>query len=146
MIYQYKFDKILTIKEKEKNDARSKYNEAQKVFEQAAEKLYYYLKKKEELIDFQQTKLSSGLSIQEIRHQQLFMGNLEKLIDESQKDVINARNLMNFQQEKLKEKNVEMKKYEKIKEKDFQKFLKDVKETENKQMDEISIQQFISKR
>lgn len=38
-----------------------------------------------------------------------------------------------------------MKKYEKIKEKDLQKYLEVVKVVENKQMDEISIQQFLSK-
>jgi len=145
MIYQYKFEKILTIKEKEKSDARTAYNEALKNFEQVAEKLYKLLKKKEELLDYQQVKLTSGLSVQEIRHNQLFMGNLEKLIEQCQKDVIEARYRMNLQQERLKEKNIEVKKYEKIKEKDFQKFLEVVKETENKQMDEISIQQFLSK-
>ena len=145
MIYKYKFDKILTIKEKEKSDARAKYNEAQKSFEQVAEKLYNLLKKKENLIDFQQTKLSTGLSVQEIRHNQLFMDHLEKLIEQCQKDVIQARYKMNLEQEKLKEKNMEVRKYEKIKEKDFQKYLEALKEAENKQMDEISIQQYLSK-
>ena len=144
-MYTYKFEKILTIKEKEKNDARAKYNDAQKSFEQVAEKLYNLLKKKEELIDFQQKKLSTGLSVQDIRHNQLFMDNLEKLIDQCQKEVIQARNKMNLQQERLKEKNIEVKKYEKIKEKDLQKYLEVVKVAENKQMDEISIQQFLSK-
>lgn len=46
MIYQYKFEKILTIKEKEKRDALSKYNAALKTFEKVAEKLYKLLKKK----------------------------------------------------------------------------------------------------
>lgn len=146
MIYKYKFEKILSIKEKEKSDARAKFNEAQKSFEKVAEKLYNLLKKKEELLDFQQTKLSAGLSVQEIRHNQLFMNNLEQLIDHCQKDVIQARHQMNLQQERLKEKNIEVKKYEKIKEKDFQKFLEVVKVAESKQMDEISIQQFLSKR
>ena len=145
MSYQYKFDKILTIKEKEKSDARAKYNEAQKSFEQVAEKLYNLLKKKEELIDFQQIKLSRGLSVQEIRHNQLFMGNLEKSIEQCQKEVMQARYKMNLQQDRLKEKNIEVKKYEKIKEKDFEKYLEVVKVAENKQMDEISIQQFLSK-
>lgn len=145
MIYQYKFEKILTIKEKEKSDARAKYNEAQKTFEQVAEKLYNLLKKKEELIEFQQFKLSTGLSVQDIRHNQLFMDNLEKVIEQCQKDVIQARHKMNLQQDILKEKNIEVKKYEKIKEKDFQKFLDALKTAENKLMDEISIQQFLSK-
>lgn len=145
MIYKYKFDKILTIREKEKSDARAKYNEAQKSFEQVAEKLYNLLKKKENLIDFQQMKLSTGLSVQEIRHNQLFMDHLEKSIEQCQKDVLQARYKMNVEQDKLKEKNMEVRKYEKIKEKDFQKYLVALKEAENKQMDEISIQQYLSK-
>lgn len=145
MIYQYKFEKILTIKEKEKRDALSKYNAALKKFEEVAGKLYKFLKKKEDLVAFQQEKLRNGLSIQEIRHHQLFMDNLEKLISISQEEVIEARYKMNVLQDVLMERNIEVKKYEKMKENDFLKFLDSLKEAENKQMDEISIRQFLSK-
>ncbi|WP_340373191.1 flagellar export protein FliJ [Peribacillus sp. FSL E2-0218] len=145
MIYQYKFEKILSIKEKEKNDALAKYNAAVKRFEEVAEKLYRLLKKKEELLDFQQEKLRNGLSIQEIRHHQLFMDNLEILVSHCQQEVIESRYKMNFQRDALMERNIEVKKYEKMKENDFLKFLDVIKEAENKQMDEISIRQFLSK-
>ncbi|MFJ5622112.1 flagellar export protein FliJ [Peribacillus loiseleuriae] len=145
MIYQYKFDKILTIKENEKNDVLVKYNETIKKFEEVAEKLYKLLKKKEDLLQFQQEKLTQGLTVQEIRHNQQFMDNLENIIMHNQKEVIQARQAMNMQQSKLMEKNIEVKKYEKIKEKDFQKFLEEIKEADNKNMDEISIRQFHSK-
>lgn len=145
MIYQYKFEKILTIKEKEKRDALSKYNTALKKFEEVAGKLYKFLKKKEDLLAFQEERLRNGLSIQEIRHHQLFMDNLEKLISLSQEEVIEARYKMNVLQEVLMERNIEVKKYEKMKENDFHKFLDIIKEDENRQMDEISIRQFSSK-
>ncbi|CAH0214278.1 Flagellar FliJ protein [Peribacillus sp. Bi96] len=145
MIYQYKFEKILTIKEKEKSDALAKYNAALKRFEEVAEKLYKLLKKKEELLEFQQEKLRNGLSVQEIRHHQLFMDNLEKLLSHCQQDVIEARYKMNVQRDIVMERNIEVKKYEKMKENDFLKFLEVIKEAENKQMDEISIRQFLSK-
>ncbi|MGE7185201.1 flagellar export protein FliJ [Peribacillus sp. NPDC006672] len=145
MIYQYKFEKILTIKEKEKNDALAKYNTALKKFEEVAEKLYRLLKKKEELLEFQQEKLRNGLSVQEIRHHQLFMDNLEKLLSHCQQEVIEARYKMNVQRDILMDRNIEVKKYEKMKENDFLKFLDVIKEAENKQMDEISIRQFLSK-
>ncbi|MFJ7747046.1 flagellar export protein FliJ [Peribacillus sp. NPDC097295] len=145
MIYQYKFEKILTIKEKEKRDALSKYNAALKNFEELAGELYKFLKKKEDLLAFQQEKLKNGLSIQEIRHHQLFMDNLEKLISISQEEVIEARYKMNVLQDVLMERNIEVKKYEKMKENDFHKFLDILKEAENKQMDEVSIRQFLSK-
>ncbi|SIQ73724.1 flagellar FliJ protein [Peribacillus simplex] len=145
MIYQYKFEKILTIKEKEKTDALAKYNAALKKFEEVAEKLYKLLKKKEELLEFQQEKLRTGLSVQEIRHHQLFMDNLEKLLSHFQQEVIEARYKMNNQRDILLERNIEVKKYEKMKENGFLKFLDVIKEAENKQMDEISIRQFLSK-
>ncbi|MDF9762401.1 flagellar FliJ protein [Peribacillus simplex] len=145
MIYQYKFEKILNIKEKEKKDALAKYNTALKKFEEVAERLYKLLKKKEELLEFQQEKLRNGLSVQEIRHHQLFMDNLEKLLSHCQQEVIEARYKMNVQRDLLMERNIEVKKYEKMKENDFLKFLDVLKEVENKQMDEISIRQFLSK-
>ncbi|WP_163101507.1 flagellar export protein FliJ [Peribacillus alkalitolerans] len=145
MVYQYKFSKILTLKEREKEDAYSKYSQALKHFEEVAEKLFRLLKKKEDLLEFQEKKLVNGLSVDHIRHHQSFIGNLEKIIDHCQKEVIEARTKLNLFQSLLIEKNVEVKKYEKIKEKDFSNFLEIVKENDNRQMDEISIQQFVSK-
>lgn len=143
MGYAFKFERILTLKEREKEEVFSLYEESIKKFEEAAEKLYELLKKKEDMEEYQFQRLQNGLPVEEIRHYQQFIGNLEKSIDYYQKMVIHARNRMNYYQEKLKEKNVEVKKYEKIKERDFAKFIEDLKREENKQMDEISIQQQI---
>ena len=51
---------------------------------------------------------------------------------------------MNFYHQVLIEKNMEVKKYEKMKEKDVQAFIEQVNQLENRQMDEISIQQYMS--
>lgn len=138
MKYQYKFEKILSLKEREKDEALSTYQKSVKRFENVAEELYQLLKKKEDLLDFQTSKLETGLSIQEIRHHQRFITNLEKSIKHYQDLVINARNQMNWYEQKLQEKNIEVKKYEKLKEKDFEKYLFLLQEIENKQIDEIS--------
>ncbi|WP_445488768.1 flagellar export protein FliJ [Niallia sp. 03133] len=143
MGYAFKFEKILTIKEREKDEVVAIYNQAVKRFEDAAEKLYELLKKKEDLEEFQAEKLENGLSVQEIRHHQHFIINLIKMIEHSQKIVVNARNSMNFYQEKLMEKNIEVKKLAKMKEKDVMKFIQLEKEMEAKQMDDISLQQYM---
>lgn len=143
MKYQYKFGRVLAIKEREKDEALSLYQESVRKFEEVAQKLYELLKKKEDLEAYQATGLQNGLPILEIRHQQQFIGNLEKTIQHYQKMVINARNRMNLHQEKLMEKNVEVKKYEKIREKDFGQFVEELKAHESKQMDDISIQHFM---
>lgn len=143
MGYQFRFDQILHIKEREKDDALSIFSDSVKKFEDAAEKLYELLKKKEDLVSFQSERLLTGLPVQEIRHHQQFLLNMEKTIEHYQKMVMNARNRMNFLQEKLQEKNIEVKKFAKMKEKDFHKFLNEMKYQEGKQMDDISIQQFM---
>lgn len=143
MNYQYKFARVLALREREKDEALSSYQESVKKFEEVAQKLYELLKKKEDLESYQAVGLQQGLAIIDIRHQQQFIGNIEKTIDYYQNMVINARNRMNLHQEKLMEKNIEVKKYEKIREKDFELFLKEFKLDENKQMDDISIQHFV---
>ncbi|MBT2756014.1 flagellar export protein FliJ [Mesobacillus foraminis] len=145
MQYQYKFEKIMSLRTREKDEAQSVYQDAVRKFEEAADHLYQLLKKKEVLESHQSEKLSKGLAVSEIRHHQQFIGNLEKTIDYYQKMVINARNRMNYQHSQLMEKNIEVKKYQKIKEKDYLDYLTIEKEEENKVMDEISIQQFMSR-
>lgn len=142
MGYRFKFEKIMTLKEREKDEALSVYNESVKRFEHAAEKLYELMKKKEELEDYQSKRLREGLSVQEMRHHQQFIANLQKSIDQYQKIVINARNHMNFQQEKLLQKNIEVKKYVKMKEKGKMTYFEGLRQLEAKEMDNISIQQF----
>jgi flagellar protein FliJ len=145
MSYQYRFERILTLKEKEKDEVNEQYKGAISKFELVAEKLYEFLKKKEELEVHQADKLQNGLSVQDIRHHQQFITNLEKTIAYYQDLVIQARNRMNWYEEKLVDMNVEVKKYEKIKEKDLIIFQRNMKEAENKQLDEVSVVQYMNR-
>ena len=144
MVYQYKFEKIMSLREKEKTESQTKYNLAVKEFETEAEKLYRMLKKKEVLLDEQAERLRKGLSVQQVRHNVSFLENHEQLIQHYQRRVIETRNKMNFYHQVLIEKNMEVKKYEKMKEKDVQAFIEQMNQLEIRQMDEISIQQYMS--
>jgi flagellar FliJ protein len=143
MAYQFKFEKIMKLKEREKDEVLSTYNASVKRFEEAAENLFRSLKKKEDLESYQRSKLENGLSVQEIRHHQTFIHNLQKTIDHDQKVVVHTRNQMNFYQDKLLQKNIEVKKYEVLKEKGKIVFLEEIRQLEAKQMDDISIQQYM---
>lgn len=142
MKYEYKFQKILTLKEREKDEALSLYQESVKKFEDVAEQLFDLLKKKENLEQYQLHELTGGLSIYKIRHYQQFISNLEKTINHVQRLVMNARNTMNWYEEKLKETNIEVKKYEKLKDKTYQYYLQVLEKTENKYLDEYSSIQY----
>jgi flagellar protein FliJ len=143
MVFQYKFEKLLSLKTSEKDKAMADYQKALEEFEQVAEKLYEYLKKKEELEHLQSEQLRKGLSIQEIQYQQQMITNLEKTIMHYQKLVMQARERMNYFKNKLLEKNIEVKKFEKLKENSLQHFFAIYQTFENKLMDEISIQQYM---
>jgi flagellar protein FliJ len=143
MAYQFKFEKIMKLKEREKDEVLSTYNESVKRFEEAAENLFRSLKKKEDIEGYQRSKLENGLSVQEIRHHQSFIHNLQKTIDHDQKVVVHTRNQMNFYQDKLLQRNIEVKKYEVLKEKGKLVFLEELRQLEAKQMDDISIQQYM---
>ncbi|MGN1400555.1 MAG: flagellar export protein FliJ [Bacillus sp. (in: firmicutes)] len=145
-IFQYKFEKILSIRECEKQDAYTKYSTSLKHFEEAAENLYRLLKKKEELQDFQMNKMKTGLSVIEIRHHQDFLHNLDKLIEHAQSEVMKTRESMDRLQQVLINKNMEVNKFEKIREKELAAYEENEKRLENKMMDDISVQIFLAEK
>ncbi|MGM0844598.1 MAG: flagellar export protein FliJ [Bacillota bacterium] len=146
MTYAFKFEKILSLKEKEKEEVRESYRASVEKFENIAQKLFDLLKKKEDLESFQTERLISGLSVQDIRHNQHFITNIEKTIEYYQGLVIQARNRMNWHEQKLSEMNVEVKKYEKIRENDFNRYKEILHSSESKLLDELAVMQFMNKR
>jgi flagellar FliJ protein len=143
MEYAFKLQKVLSMKENEKNLAMREYNEAVRRFEETAAKLYHLLKQKEEHEEMHKQKLQLGLSVQDIRHFQQYIASLERTIHHYQILVMQAREQMQRKQSKLTELNIEVKKYEKIKEKYMQAVRLAEKRVENKWMDEISVQRFV---
>ncbi|QGG50403.1 flagellar export protein FliJ [Lysinibacillus pakistanensis] len=136
--YIYRFEKVLTIREQEKNETEIAYKDSVRSFEEIATKLYELLKKKEDLIDFQQERLAVGSSIEEIHHYARFIDSLEKTIVDVQQKVVQARSKMNWYEEKLLEKNLEVRKFEKMREKDFKLFQQEQDRIEGIFLDEIS--------
>ena len=136
--YNYRFGKILVVREQEKNESEMAYKESIRVFEDIATKLYDLLKKKEDLINFQHERLQYGSSIDEINHYARFIDSLEKTIADVQQKVGQARAKMNWHEQKLLEKNLEVRKFEKMREKDFEAFKEEQQRIETIQLDELS--------
>lgn len=143
--YQFKFAKVLTVREQEKTETELAYKESVLAFEQVATELYDLLKKKENTLDDQNNHLTKGLSIDNIHHYSNYIDGLQKRIDRVQKEVIQARSKMNWFEEKLLEKSLEVRKFEKIKEKDFELFQQEQHKLETIQLDEISSLKFQNK-
>ena len=144
-MYTYRFSKILDIQEQEKIQIEIIYKESVKSFEEVATKLYEMLKKKEDLIAYQNERLTFGASIDEVTHYASFINSLEKTIEDLQKKVAQARVKMNWHEEKLLEKNIEVRKYEKMREKDFEAFQVEQERSENIRLDELSTMAYYKK-
>lgn len=136
--YQYRFEKVLIIREQEKTETEIAYKESVRSFEEVANKLYELLKKKEDLVEYRRERLAIGSSIEEIHHYARFIDSLEKTIADVQKKVMQARTKMNWHEEKLVEKNLEVRKFEKMREKDFKTYQQEQDRVESIFLDEIS--------
>lgn len=146
MAFEYKFEKIMQLREREKEESETVFREAQNQFEVEANKLYGLLKKKEDLIIIQEQKMKTGFSVLDIQHYQQFISNLEKVIEQQQRLVVTARGRMQWCEQQLKEKNIEVKKYSKIRANDLTDYRKWTALEEAKQMDELSSIQFMNRK
>lgn len=144
--YYYRFEHILTYQEQKKNETEADYKGAVDQFEQVATRLYELLKKKEQLIADYENKLAAGFSIEQIKLTTQYLEKLERLITEVQQQVIEHRARMNWYEEKLLEDTIEVKKYEKMREKDVELFLEEEQRKEALFLDEISTQQYTRNR
>ena len=104
--YQYKFAKVLTIREQEKAETEIAFKESIHVFEKIATDLYNLLKKKEDTINAQNELLQKGLSIDNMNHYSKYLETLEKRNEQLQKEVNQARAKMNWFEEKLLERTL----------------------------------------
>ena len=140
--YKYRFEKVLMYREQEKTETEIEYKDAVRAFEIVATQLYDLLKKKEDTLLEQQEKMEIGFSVNEIHHYVRFIDSLEKRIAVTQQQVMQARSKMTWFEEKLLEKNLEVRKFEKMKEKDHEHHRTEMEQLEAIQLDELATLKF----
>jgi flagellar FliJ protein len=140
--YSYRFENVLMFREQEKTETEVHYKVSVEEFETVATELYESLKKKEDVIEEQSTRMKTGFSINEIHHYALFIASLEKKIEVLQQKVVQARSKMNWFEEKLLERTIEVRKFEKMKEKDREQHRVETEYREAVRLDEISTLRF----
>lgn len=140
--YEYRFEKVLTYREQEKTETEIEFKKAVESFETVATELYEVLKRKEDVIADHQEKMKIGFSINEIHHYARFIDSLDKRIEVLQQSVFKARSKMNWFEEKLLEKTIEVKKFEKMKDKDKEHYRTEMEQAEASLLDELSTLKF----
>ena len=86
--------------------------------------------------------MKTGFSVNGIHHYARFIDSLEKRIAIVQQEVMQARSKMNWFENKLLEKSLEVKKFEKMKEKDREHHRAEMEHLEAIQLDELSTLKF----
>lgn len=136
--YHYRFENVLVVRDQEKSEMELAFKNSVRQFEDVATKLYDMLKKKEDVLATQQERMTIGFNVDDIHHFSRFITGLEKSIADMQQKVVQARSKMNWHEEKLVEKTLEVRKYEKMKEKDLSAFKSEQERIEMNQLDELS--------
>lgn len=140
--YHYRFEKVLTFREQEKAETEVEFKHSIQAFEAVATKLYDLLKKKEDILLEQHEKMKTGFSVNGIHHYARYIDSLEKRIAIFQQEVMQARSKMNWFENKLLEKSLEVKKFEKMKDKDREHHRAEMEHLEAIQLDELSTLKF----
>lgn len=139
-------NKILNIREQEKKEAQISHHQSMTFFEEIAEKLYGLLSKKEKAEKSYQLYLEEMTTIDKVREQVAYIETLNKQVVTLQTEVQKARKQMEVKQEKLTEAHVEVKKFQKIIEIREDERIKLDQRAEQVMMDEISTQQYFSRK
>lgn len=140
--YNYRFENVLTYRELEKTETEIEFKTSVDAFEVVATELYDLLKKKETVLADQIEQMQTGSSIDEIHHYARFVESLEKKIQHVQQQVIQARSKMNWFEDKLLERTLEVRKFEKMKEKDRDEYRVESEYKEAQRLDELSTMTF----
>jgi len=139
-------EKILDLKDNEKQTAQVKHHQSVEAFEKVALKLYHLLKKKETAEEQLQSSLQESITVTELQEQSQYIERLTDEIIHLQEMVDEARQLMNLRKEDLTDKHIEFKKIEKIIEHRYETIKDEALKAENKLMDDLSIQQYMSQK
>ena len=117
MASQFRLEKVLKIKEKEKDLSEIEFAQAMQYFENAARTLYELLKRKEEIEKQYEHKMRIGLQADVIRQYNLHLQSLHNSILKQQMIVNRARAAMEKKRDEIVHKSIEVKKYQLLKEK-----------------------------
>ncbi|MGC4375637.1 flagellar export protein FliJ [Fictibacillus sp. Mic-4] len=144
MAFHFKLEKVLRVKKKEKELLEAEYAQAVQMFEQMANNLYELLKRKEEIEHHSNEQFKSKMVVNDLQNTQRYLLSLTQKIAKAQIQVQKARELMKIAEQQFVSKTIEVKKYEKLKERQMEEYKRTLFIEENKQNDEFSILRYIN--
>lgn len=142
MSFHFSMEKVLTVKQKEKESIEQELGEAVQAFESVAEEIYSLLKRKEDIENLSNHQFQQRIVVNDLQNTQRFLLSMTNKIKELQPVLQRARERMQIIQQNLLQQTIEVKKYEKLKEKQLTAYKVEITSYENKQNDEFSVLRF----
>jgi flagellar protein FliJ len=139
MSFQFSMEKVLSVKQKEKESIELELGEAVQAFESIAEEIYSLLKRKEDIENLSNQQFQQRIVVNDLQNTQRFLLSMANKIKELQPVLQRTRERMQVIQQKLLQQTIEVKKFEKLKEKQFNAYEMELTLYENKQNDEFSV-------
>ncbi|MED1864234.1 flagellar export protein FliJ [Fictibacillus nanhaiensis] len=142
MSFHFSMEKVLSVKQKEKESIEQELGEAVQAFESIAEEIYSLLKRKEDVENQSNFTFQQRIIVNDLQNTQRFLLSMTNKIKELQPLLQRARERMQVIQQRLLQQTIEVKKYEKLKERQLSAYKVEVASYENKQNDEFSVLRF----
>ena len=136
--FRYKMQNILSIKEKMETQAKQHFGEAKRVLDIEEEALNALYLRKDEIERHAVEVLSGDLDMHEIEDSQMSRIICDQKISEQKIRVSRAREELERARAELEEAVKERKTHEKLKEKQFDEFVREENRTESKTIDELT--------
>ncbi len=142
MSFHFSMEKVLSVKQKEKESIEQELGDAVQAFESIAEEIYSLLKRKEDIENQSNYTFQQRIVVNDLQNSQRFLLSMTNKIKELQPLLQRARERMQVIQQRLLQQTIEVKKYEKLKERQLSAYKVEVSSYENKQNDEFSVLRF----
>ncbi|WP_423799754.1 flagellar export protein FliJ [Neobacillus sp. SAB-20_R2A] len=144
MSFQFRFEKILNMKEKEKESALNEMNMARKKKEIAEGELLELVERKESYLrDFEQ---KTSLRVTEMLERDQYLYFLDKQIERVKRKVADLTRDFNLKNQLLLSKNQEEKVWSTWREKSFDEYSEKVKRDEQNMLDEMAVIRYFHNR
>lgn len=144
--FHYRMQSILDIKRKMETQAKMEFGQAQSKLLEEQERLEQLYQRKEAYLEEARMLRLNSLKVQELRDNEYAMARMEEFIMTQMENVQKAEDAVEAAREKLKEVMMERKTHEKLREKAFEQFMKDVNASESKEVDELTSYTYGQKR
>mgnify|MGYP004550785179 FL=1 len=135
--FYYRMQNILDIKYKLEEQAKQEFAQAQARYQQEQRKLFAIQKRREQYLDEMRRQASDRLNVLELERCNQAIEILDEQIRMQKEQVFRAMAEVDKARERLNDVMQERKTHEKLKEHQFEQFMKDLNTQEMKEIDEL---------